>query len=473
MKINQTKRKAIQTIQKNAGKLETKAKKYPVLSLIVLMILFVTTVAAGAWFRTEEVTPQDAPQPVPVSVYRIGEAPRVSVFATVEKTGVITIAAQTPGIVQNVAVSAGDEVRAGKTVVSLASNYYGGNALSVQRRIAQLQLDSLEDTFPQEMELLQKQRTLAEKVDANADELRDIQEKSIQETKDVIALNEDIIAQYDDIIESSTVSAEVRAAQQAKSQYASATNQLRQALRQAEYQSDGENPPAAISNSQKDITLSQLALQEKALKLNKELTTLQLQLARVQEAQMYPGTPFAGTVERVHVRKGQQVNPGTPLVTLYCDTLETVLTASVPKNIASQVSLLEASEIITSTESITVFPSYISQVPTSGDLYTIEFSLTAEQATQLSDKSVVEVSIPVGYQDTGATVPFVPVDAVHIAQDSAEVFVVEDEVVSAKPVILGEIQGTYILVKEGLSVGDQVIKDRFVVPGDAVTVREQ
>lgn len=472
MKMKQTIRKVIQIIQTSLGKLEKRAKTYPVLSLLVLMVLFIATVVAGAWFRTEDSITLAEPQPVSVSVYRIGEAPRVSVFATVEKTGVITIAAQTPGIVQNIAVSAGDEVGAGKALVSLASNYYGGNALSVQRKIAQLQLDSLEDRFPEEIELLQQQRTFAEKVDTNADELRDIQEKSIKETQDVITLNEAIIAQYDDIITSSTVSAEVRAAQQAKSQYASATNQLRQALRQAEYQSGGDNPPAGISNSQKDITLSQLALQEKALKLNKELTTLQLQLARVQEAQMYPGTPFAGTVERVHVRKGQQVNPGTPLVTLYCDTLETILTASVPKSIASQVSLLEASEILTASGSITVFPTYVSQVPTSGDLYTIEFSIDADQAAQLSDKSVVEISLPVGYQDTGATLPFVPVDAVHIAQDSAEVFVIEGDVVTAKPVELGEIQGTYVLVKEGLTVGDKVIKDRFVVPGDVVKASE-
>jgi hypothetical protein len=74
---------------------------------------------------------------------------------------------------------------------------------------------------------------------------------------------------------------------------------LRQAQRTTEQQAANDKAPALLSNLQKDVTLKQLEVQEKTLQLNRDVAKLQVNLAYVNEALMYPASPFAGKVEKL------------------------------------------------------------------------------------------------------------------------------------------------------------------------------
>jgi multidrug efflux pump subunit AcrA (membrane-fusion protein) len=301
--------------------------------------------------------------------------------------------------------------------------------------------------------------------------LRSIQQKSIQDTKDLISLNESIPATIDTTINTSTNSAEIQGSQQLKAQLLSGVIQLRGQLRSTEYLENGEKPPAQLSNVQKEMTLKQLELQEKALDLQKEVSRLQVQVSRVQESLLSPSAPYPGVIERIFVRKGQQVNPGTPIATLYCDQLSVKLVAKVSREVAQRVSLGQTSTVVLAGQRVELYPYYVSQVATDEQLYSIQYMLPQEWISAVTDKGTVTIEIPIGFADTAATISYIPLDAVHQLQDQTLAYVVEDGAVVSRQLQLGTVQGRFVEVLSGLLTGDQIILDRNVITGEQVAIR--
>lgn len=443
---------------------------------VALAILFALIIVSNMMRKPPVVEQKAVQKPKTVEVYRIGSAPKVELQAQVEKSGVIVITAQTSGIVQNIYHKEGADVKRGTWLVGMSTNYQGGNAFSLQRVMAQKQLQNAEESLPIQKELIGKQRELAEKNDANADELRKITARSIDETKSALNLNGDILATIDKNLQQYVATnsagqneALILSTKQLKSQYVAANNQLQSALRNAEYSAGDDNAPAAISNISKDIALRQLDLQEKSIELGKEINRLQVKIAQVNEALMYPAAPFAASVQRVHVRVGQSVTPGTPLVTIDCahgGELKAVVLA--PKEIADKVSQIEASTLKIGNFNYQAHPGFISREATHGNLYSIIYDIPQDFQNKLTDKGYISVSVPVGYFDTGSVVPFIPLDAVYQTEDKAFVFVEEQGKVKSEEVQLGGVYGRFVEVKEGLGTGTAIVLDRNVVEGDLI-----
>ncbi len=463
-------KKSTTFFSKKLTHIEKPLRQRPLISFFGFLIILLSIIAVSSFLRkpAEESTEIVAPTKT-VQTVAIGQAPKIRVNGQVEKSGVLTLVAQAPGVVSSIQVEPGQNIRAGQTVVSMASNYSGGNIPALQAQIAQKQLENLENTYPQQKDLISKQRSVAEKQETNAEELRGISRDSISQSQDLLDLNEEILGSLDAILATATNSAQILQTKQLKAQVLSGVTQLRQQIAQTEYQSNNEKAPAQLAELQRDITLKQLELQEKSLELNREVTTLQAQVARVQVASMFPSSPFTARVERVHVKRGEFVQPGTPLVTIDCDFLTTQVIAKVPAGIAQQLNSLEPSIIQLGSETLELLPDYISQEATDGQLYSVQFTLPIEATEWLTDKSFVSVELPLGQADTTSSVPFVPLDAVHQNELRAILYVIIDGKAVAREVSLGSVQGRFVSIESGLEPGDQVIVDRNVVAGDQVT----
>lgn len=457
------------------------ANKRPLLTFFSALGILLLLIVLSNFTRNKK--PVQTTTPVikkTVSVYRIGSAPRVWLQATTEKSGVVQITALSGGVVQKINFTEGKHVSRGSTLVSLSTNYQGGNILSVQRQIAQKQLQNLEDTFQEQKDLINRQRDLANTTNDNAKQIRDITAKSVDETQNLINLNSDILSTLDTNLSKLTASnpagmndQAILTTKQLKSQFQSANNQLNSALRTAQYQSSNDKPPAQLADIQKDITLKQLDIQDRALDLNREVTRLQLQVARINEALMYPAAPFSGTIQRVYIKEGQAVSPGTPLVLLSQDQTDDPIVAIVyaPREIAQHVSTLQPSTLHIGTFSYDTYPSFVTQDAIQGTLYGIYYPIPENYSRSVTDKGAIEVEVPVGYFDTSAAIPFVPLDAVYEGEEQASVFVAVDGKAKSKTIELGNIYGRFIEVKSGLQNGDQIILDRTVVDGDTITVQ--
>ena len=186
----------------------------------------------------------------------------------------------------------------------------------------------------------------------------------------------------------------------------------------------------------------------------------------------YPASPFSGVVERVFVKQFDFVSPGIPLMIISQVVEEDPISAVafVSKDIAQLVSQLEMSILHIGNEKIEAIPSYVSSEAVSGSLYAVYYSVPDKYNKALTDGGYISIEIPVGYPDSIASTPFVPIDAVYQTRSRAYLFVSENGKAVSREVVLGQIFGRFVEVESGLQSSDQVIIDRNIIDGDIVSV---
>ncbi len=407
----------IKTISKSYYRRATafiKRRPMPSFFIVLGLLLAVLIIGNLLQFKAEEKAP--APVTKTVRVYDTGDGTKATFQASIEKSGVIQVVAQAPGIVSSINVKEGDAVGQGTQLVALASNYQGGNAASVQRQIAQAQYDNVVDTFGIQKELIGNQR---------------------------------------DVATSSAVISE-----QQSEQMKSPNEKL-------------NTYTTLLRDLQHETTLEQLAVQDKGLDLSKEVSQLQLNLAAISESAMYPASPFVGKVERVYVHIGQVVSPGTPIATVTSAETTTTAVLQVPQRIAQMLLVGQTSTLMIGGKKVSLAPYYVSTQATDGQLYSVFYDIPEQYQKDLSDGDHISVIVPIDESTTVANDPLIPIDAVYQTQESAFVLVVENGKAVTRTVTLGNITGSYVDVLSGLKSSDKVIIDRSVIAGDKIKVASQ
>lgn len=474
-KVKKIASRIILSIKKMSKHGLNKIDRKPMTSFFTVLVILLLLIITGSFLRKPQIEKITAPAAKEVAVYSIGKAPRVTVQGKMEKSGITKIIALTPGVITSVNVIEGQEVTQGTNLISMSSNYSGGNPASVGREIAAATYQNVKDTYDTSKDLIAKQREAADKQKDNADALRDITNKSLDDTRGLIDLNNNILSTL-----KSNLTAEQNGAndpqtilglKQAIGQYQSAVAGLNSQLRANEYATNGDKPAAALANITRDITQKQLDIQEKALKLAQETSALSLKLAQIQEASYFPSAPFAGIIERVYVNPGDSVTPGTPLVVLH-GAQKLKLVVKIPRNIAQNVSMVEESVIHIGDMTIKQIPMYISTEATDGDLYTIDYMLSEELQNKVTNNEYLSVEIPVGMAQTNAVIPFIPIDSIYQTESAAYIFVDKNGKAEVKNINLGQVMGSYVEVREGLTSGDKVILTRNVIAGDLIKEAE-
>jgi len=407
--------------------------------------------------------------PKKVDVFKLGLAPQVSFQGKVEKSGVIKIVAQTGGIVNNINVSEGQQVYQGTNILSLSTNYQGGNALSLARQIAQDQYSNVKDTFQQQGDIIGKQKDLANKNHDNQVLLQQIASSSVIDTQGLLNLNRGVLDSLRAALATAPDNATKLSLQAQISQFQSAVNQTNSALQNLQVQTNQTSVDS--TQQQHDVTVEQLDLQRKALDMSLDMSRLQYNLALVNEANMFPVSPFAGTVDRILVHVGDNVLSGTVLANISGATQHVKVVVSVPADIAKNMSAIEPSILQIGNEQVEMRPSYVSQDATNGTLYSVIYDLDDSLTPRLTDSTYVDVKIPIGMGDTINEDPFIPLDSVVQTQEEAFVYIVgNNNIAKVKKISLGQIQGRFVEVLSGLSSESQVILNRNVIEGDKVQV---
>jgi multidrug efflux pump subunit AcrA (membrane-fusion protein) len=456
---------------------------FPLFVFIIFLALLVGLIVVGDRWRkpTEEVVEVQT-EPKEVSIYEVGGTPTIKAQAKVEKSGVIKLVAQTAGVVQKIKVSEGDHVKRGSAMFILSTNYQGANAAAVSRQISAKNYRFLVDSYDAQLAIINRNREIANKSEAQASELRAIARQSFDETRSAIALNEDIINSLDQQIRlleqnapSVTNDQAILQFKQAKSGALAALNGLKAGLRNAEYLNSENQEPAEIARLAKDNTLQQLDIQEKTLALNRDVAKLSLRLAQISESLMYPGSPCPGTVERIHVKVGQVVQPGTLLATIRGDENEATAVVLATQAVASRVSQLEPSYAQMGDHLVGVMPRSISEEPTDGALHSILYSLPEELSSLVTNESYIEMTLPMGAEQYAKSHDsFIPLDSVYQGQNKNVVNIIEVQdngsmVARSREVKLGKVTGQYVEVIQGLYSGDRVIINRNIVDGEVIT----
>ncbi len=448
----------------------------------VLGVLFLSILVGSVLSKPKTKTEKKSVSPKVVSVYNVGTAPRVTMTAQVETSGVVKIIAQTSGVVQQVYVTEGAQVHRGTALMWLSTNYQGGTLPSVTRQIAQKNYEFVNSTYDAQKDLIVRQREIADSVQKQAGDTRNITNNSISDTKNLLTLNQQIVDSLVSQIaylESTNVGGAndslILQSKQGQSGAQSAINSLRVAVANAEYQVGSDNAPTQLSNKQHDLTIAQLAIQEKSLDLNRELAKLNLGVAQISESLMFPASPFAGTVERVNVTPGMNVSSGTVLATITGVKKTSSIVLLVPEATAKNISRIEPSTVTVGMEYLDLLPRYISTQPTDGALYSVVFSVPSEKESLFASGSTVSVQVSLGAKASMSAVPFVPIDALYQTATESYVYVATPSgtgayVVKSIPVKLGQVFGQYVEVLSGLSKESHIITSRAVVSDESVNI---
>lgn len=460
---------------------------FPFVTFLVFLGLLFGLIVAGNRFRQVPPTPP-TPEPaaVPVTVFQQDGQPMLDMTARIEKSGVVTIVAQAPGIVRNIKVTEGKEVKGGTVLVNLASNYQGGNAAAVSRQLAQRSYQFNAETYDAQKDVINRQKDLARNGETIEREVREIGRKSFDDTKTVISANEDIVRILDqnikdlEAIDPNDPNLLILKGQRA--QALGGLTSLRSALRSSEYQFADDKTPAKTAEAARDLTIKQLELQEKSLDLTKDISALNVKLARVAEQAMYPAAPCGGVIERVYVKEGQAVNPGTPIATLRMKETEANAIVAVPAEIARQVNRMEPTMVTVNGKQSEVYPRYVSAEATEGSLYGIFYTLPDNLGQYLTEGSTVSMKVPIGGKKLSSGEAIAPIDSIYQTSDKAYLYVIKKATASAeagpsgqvaelREVELGDVTGEYVQVVQGIQPSDSIITSRGVTAGQKVTTK--
>lgn len=452
-------------------------QKKPYTSFFVVLAVFLILMVVGNVLFSPKPEPQkDLSAPKAVQIYKIGSAPEVSFQGKIEKSGIVKIIAQVSGIVNNINAYEGQQIESGTNILSLSTNYSGGNIMSLARQIAQDQYGNVKDTYDTQKDLLSKQRDIANKNKDNGDKMREIVSQSEVDTQALFDLNKTIvdgisanIKNLEDTNVGGANDSKILTAKQQLSGFQSAMVQTSSSFKNLQVQSNSDS--SGVANLSFDIALKQLDIQEKSLNMSLEISRLSYNMALVNEANMYPSTPFAGVVNKIFVHVGDNVSAGMPLANITGNNQHVEIVVSVPSDIAKNISTFEPSTLYIGNKSTSMMPTFVSKDATNGVLYSVIYDLDDSFAAGLTDATYVNVKIPVGVADTTNIDPFIPLDSVIQTQEEAFVYIVDAKFIArVKKVTLGQIQGRYVEVLSGLPKDAQVIIDRNVIEGDKVRV---
>lgn len=452
-------------------------KKRPLVVVTIVSLALLGLIILGNYLRQPQAAQQSQKNAREVVVLRVGEPFQTTLSTQVEKQGVVTIYAQTSGIVRQVTATEGKTINQGATIVKLASNYQGGVAQSTQRQIVEKQAAFDADNHALRLDTVRKQQEIARQSMQYTEELKTITQQSLNDTKALLTLNEDILAKLErdvltEVLASSdpTNDDDVYAAKKSQASYQATVNQLKAQIRANELQIDTSKPDYQLSELQRDAALKQLELQEKALLVNNDISKLSLRLAQISESLMYPAAPWTGTVEKIFVKPGQLVSPGTPIAVIRGKKITTELTAFVGREVARWAATASGSAVIADIQ-LPVTTQHVSQEAVDGGMFSLRLALPASASSLVSNGEYVMVTLQSQLpDDEESDWWWLPLESVVQLQNKSLVYIVENEQVVGVPVATGMVSGEFVAVK-GVVKNMQIIQTaQEVVAGDKVRV---
>lgn len=218
-----------------------------------------------------------------------------------------------------------------------------------------------------------------------------------------------------------------------------------------------------------EVGRKEVTIQKRNLDLTKETIDLSLEKARIADALHYPSAPAYGTVDKIHVKPGQQIQAGTPLVSFVSDSRSGTAEILISFQIAEMVSIKDDSYIHINREEIPARPIYISRESTDNQHYSVLYAIPEEYLNLVADKSFLQIDVPLENADPEGSNPMVPIDAVQLTQDKAYVFLFVDGRAESREVELGNVYGQFVQITEGIDFNDEIILNRNVFQGDEVS----
>lgn len=218
---------------------------------------------------------------------------------------------------------------------------------------------------------------------------------------------------------------------------------------------------------QESIELKKLKEERRRLALDRDNSALSSALARANAAVFQPKSFTSGVVERVHVKRGQYVAPGTVLFSLRSAEGAMTIEALVSREVAKLFDPETPAQLtLENGEWIDILPTFFSLEETTSGLFSLLFTLSPAIRDRVVDASLLTLSLPLTAEDEQRVL--VPIDSVFQSTGGATTLVEHEGKAAVRSIELGRLYGSFAEVLGGLSPGDHIILNRSVVANDAI-----
>lgn len=439
--------------------------------LLVVAALFIISLIVTQVTKKPAETPEvAAPKPLKVQTMIVnGDTAGIETTGTIQNLGSVTLVAQTAGPVKNISAVEGKEVARGAQIVSQETGYGTGNAAWVGVQIAQKNLEMAQNSYKNTQESVSKARQIADENRTNTEELRKISEKSIGDTQNLLNTTNEVIKKIEADIAANTDPNIIQGLRQQLVQYQSIVAGNNSSLRNLQYSTDTSKSPNKLADYSKDSVYIATQMQLDAARISAEISELSLKSSRIMASLNTVRAPFAGSIERVFVTKGQYVTPGTPVAKLSGKT-QLSLVIPVSGFAASQVPDTGLITMEVGSKTLQVPVTHVPNTPTSGQLYEVLATIPDTYKEEVYEGQSVTVTLPTIAKRTGEDMNShrVPLESVFVTNIERYVFIYQDGKAVRKTVETGDVIGDQIEIKSGINSGDQLILDRRVIDGQTV-----
>lgn len=452
----------------------------PFFSFLFSLLILVGVIVLANYLRNNNGNGEEKEvQAKTVQTFVVGDNIPITLSGKVENSGVLTISAQGQGILSTIHVTEGKKVNRGTRLFSIGSSYSGSSMASLSSQLAKASYTFNQDTYNTQKDIIGKRRDIAEKSFAQAEDLRRITRDSIGDTEELIRTNENQLNGVNATLEALRAANQngtnddlISQAEQGRVQLLSALSQLRNGLRNAQYQGSDDQESAKLAENTRDLTLKQLDIESRSLELTQETSRLNLRLAQVSEELQNPVSPCNGVVERVFVSRYQAIMPGTPLMQISCTNGTTKIVAQTGSSVAKRLQLIDSARALSTNEEIPLRWTSTSSQPGTNGSFSIVF--VSEKGPTLDNGSYIDIVItPVIESDSTS---IIPLDSLYNTEEGSYVYVLDtgngnQTIARAKKVVSKNMFGSYVVV-EGIERGDQIILDRTVIDGEKVRLHD-
>lgn len=222
-----------------------------------------------------------------------------------------------------------------------------------------------------------------------------------------------------------------------------------------------------LSNREEKNSIDTLRVELKRLELNREMARLNTAIANASDAVLRPKSLVAGTVEFIGVRSGEMVHRGELIATIRGSKSTDTLVSTLPNDLARYVDPSGIGTLVLGEERISLRGTYFAKGENTLGLRSLTFALSEATSAKLTESEFVTLLLPLTHPEGEF---FVPLDAIFSGNGGMSVLVLDGNKVTEKSVDLGDVAGSFVLVKSGLNETDEVLVNRGLIPGESVEV---
>lgn len=390
------------------------------------------------------------------------------IIGTAQNQNQLVVKAQTEGIVSKIKIKLGEQINKKDDLMVLSTSYFGKDYFEETIKLAKIELEKAQEEASSLKDIGKIEKEIANLATENFEETNDLQRSTINNIKEQISLLDNIMQDLESNLKNtSELDNQIKIAL-----FQDQINSFSTDLKVLEYQASSRNPELEILENYEALVQREYQLRNSIAKLNVDIFKTKLELLEIQKSMRTPSSPIEGTIEKLFVKEGESVQINDDLV-LINGELDMIVNIMVSANLASTIDTSKKALIDQSSQTYTAKIIHVSNIPTHNNLYEVTIKPENDFKEFFLVGQSIEIKVPLRHKSISDNKIYVPVDSIHIKNNQAYVYLIENYFAVIRQVEIGDIVANQIEVLNGLTESEVLILERSVLSGERVKPRKQ